>query len=210
MDRVPSWSFPISSFFVLLLSPLFFLFPFWSQGSYVKLQSFANWESWVNAFCSNMETVANTDEGKGQRGPMPRANRVSAHTHAVQSCRGLRGMSVTVLGSHCCCNKSLQTQWLKTSPTYYPLTGKRANTGLTQLMRQHLQLRLPFRRLWGSCFLVLFFSAFTGCLCSLFIILFSSINPAAAGGALIGLLFLFCFLGFHVPCLVPIHYTGST
>lgn len=118
----------------------------------------------------------------------------------MQSCRGLRGMSVTVLVSHCCCNKSPQTQWLKTSPTYYPLTGKQANTGLTQLMRQHQQLRLPFRRLWGSCFLVLFFSAFTGCLRSLFIILFSSVKPAAAGGILIGLLFLSAFLAsmFHV------------
>lgn len=30
-------------------------------------------------------------------------------------------MSETVLVSHCCCNKSPQTQWLKTSQTYYHL-----------------------------------------------------------------------------------------
>lgn len=50
---------------------------------------------------------------------MRRANGVSLCTHTVQSCRRLKGMSEAVLVSHCCCNKSPQRQWLKTSQTYY-------------------------------------------------------------------------------------------
>lgn len=50
---------------------------------------------------------------------MKRAHCVSLCTHTVQRCRRLKGMSEAVLVSHCCCNKSPRTQWLKTSQTYY-------------------------------------------------------------------------------------------